>query len=81
MKLLVNQISYICHTFEKRNNYFRDGKTEITEYNVRYLPVSTIIGILILSLLIFITPYILKGWRATAEYYSMYISLGFFSGA
>lgn len=78
MKLLVNQISYICHTFEKRNNYFRDGKTEITEYNVRYLPVSTIIGILILSLLIFITPYILKGWRATAEYYSMYITLGFF---
>lgn len=51
--------------------YFRHSRQDITEKNLRSLKTGCVGGFILFVLLIIITPYIVKGWQPTKEYWVM----------
>ncbi len=62
----------------KQAKYFKDDKQNISSANLTMIILVSISGILMLSVLILLTPFLIDGWTPTRHHFSLYITLGVF---
>lgn len=61
----------IMSLISARRHYFADARPEILQYNLRTLLHASVSGLFLLLFFILISPYIVKDWRPTSEYWAM----------
>lgn len=65
MKKLLN---YLNSSIKKRRQYFRQEEYQIAKLNMRILEKLCLATIILLILFLFLTPFIIKGWKASPQH-------------
>ena len=76
---MLNGMGSFLKPFTKlKDKYFTEDRRNIATANLMMLLTASLAGIVILSLLIFLSPFLIKGWSATRYHMLMYVTLGLF---
>ncbi|HIT34549.1 MAG TPA: GGDEF domain-containing protein [Candidatus Faecousia intestinigallinarum] len=67
-------LTYLKNSYQKRKRYFKEATEIIAADNLRMALTASLITVLLLIVLLFLTPYIIEGWTPTI-YHLMFVPI------